>query len=341
MVKLTRIGLFLSLLCSIWMGQGHVMAQDGSSSSYDSAECLQILIPLYIYPNWYAGAASYQWDDVAAASSQVPIVAIINPASGPTATPNSDYVQGMNDLAAGSNVKMIGYVRTNYADQPIETVKAEIDIYADTWSGWITGIFFDEGATSADDLAYYQEIYDYAHAKPTLDLVVVNPGTTPNESYFSQPAADIGTIFESFSTSWPTHNTPSYVNNYARSRFSMMVHTTPDAATMQQHLDLALSRGFGYVYVTDEDLAGNPWDNLPSFWSAEVNYIEQLNQSCVPTAVQLSTTATSSQLKLIPLLSIILVGLTWFIRANPRNSWLLHCKPNRPIIPKSGSDNTA
>ena len=32
---------------------------------------MQILLPLYSYPNWYAGAAAYQWDDVAAAASQV------------------------------------------------------------------------------------------------------------------------------------------------------------------------------------------------------------------------------------------------------------------------------
>lgn len=43
---------------------------------------LEILLPLYFYPNWYA-PSNYRWDDVAAASQQVPITAIINPNNGP------------------------------------------------------------------------------------------------------------------------------------------------------------------------------------------------------------------------------------------------------------------
>ena len=278
---------FLLAFMLVWLTNGHTSAA--------SAPCLQILIPLYIYPNWYA-PADYQWPDVVSASSQVPIVAIINPASGPTPTPNSDYVRGMNDLLAADDVKMIGYVRTDYTNQPLATVKAEIDAYANEYDTWITGIFFDEVSNVSADLAYYTEIYDYARAKPTFDLVVVNPGTNTDEVYFSQPAADVGTIFESASASWTGYTAPGYLNQYDRSKFSMMVHGTSAESTMKQHLDLAITRGFGYVYVTDETFAGNPWDNLPTYWDAEVEYIEQLNQTCVPTAVELSKTDAASHL---------------------------------------------
>ncbi len=82
-----------------------------------------------------------------------------------------------------------------------------------------------------------------------------------------------------------------------------------------------MTRGFGYVYVTSEMLATNPWDNLPTFWTAEVNYIEQVNQSCVPTVVQLSTIASErrvdySHLAFL-LLMLVITGQTIPAAQNP------------------------
>ncbi|WP_199317469.1 hypothetical protein [Planktothricoides raciborskii] len=44
---------------------------------------LKIMIPLYSYPTWY-NPENYIWPQVAAASIQVPIVAVINPNNGPS-----------------------------------------------------------------------------------------------------------------------------------------------------------------------------------------------------------------------------------------------------------------
>ena len=71
------------------------------SVTRDPPPSLEILLPLYSYPNWWE-PAKYIWDDVAAANKQVPITAIINPDSGPGGCPpNSDYQRGIADLRAG------------------------------------------------------------------------------------------------------------------------------------------------------------------------------------------------------------------------------------------------
>jgi Ca2+-binding RTX toxin-like protein len=49
--------------------------------SLPAASNLNILLPLYSYPNWYS--SSYVWDEVAAANAKVPITAVINPNHGP------------------------------------------------------------------------------------------------------------------------------------------------------------------------------------------------------------------------------------------------------------------
>ena len=74
---------------------------------------IKILLPLYIYPNWYE-PESYVWSDVARAAEQVPIVAIINPNNGPDGNPpNRDYERGLKDLRQ-SDMTILGYVYTKY-----------------------------------------------------------------------------------------------------------------------------------------------------------------------------------------------------------------------------------
>jgi hypothetical protein len=59
----------------------------------------------------------------------------------------------------------------------------------------------------------------------------------------------------------------------------MLVHTAPaDVDSMRLHIDRAVARNIGYVYVTD-DVLNNPWNTLPTYWTDEVDYIEFLNES--------------------------------------------------------------
>jgi len=247
--------------------------EPNSGVSHDT----QILIPLYNYPNWY-DPADYIWDDVAGANGQVPVTAVINPSNGPGGPPNENYQHGLSDLRA-AGVTILGYVYTSYGARDINVVKAEIDLYDQHFD--IDGIFFDEVSNDTEELSYYEELYDYVTSRPNLEKVFLNPGCNIAEEYISSGhGCHTAVIFESESSEWPTYPLAEYVTSgaYPAERFAMLVHTTPDADAMRSHIDMAVARNVGYVYVTD-DGSDNPWDSLPTFWTAEVDYIESLNAS--------------------------------------------------------------
>jgi Spherulation-specific family 4 len=232
---------------------------------------LQALVPLYIYPQIIDGQSN--WLPLVEAARKIPVVAIINPNSGPGGKPNSDYAQGLKLLQQGG-VKTIGYVATNYGKRPIEQVKADVDLYNAHFN--VQGIFLDEGASAPQQLSYYGEIYRYIKSKKKLQQVIVNPGTHIDEAYFSKPVTDQAVIFENFGREWPTYQPSTYLSKYDRKHFALMLHGVIDRAKMQSYIELAVKRNIGYVYITN-DADSNPWDSLPSYWSAEVEAIRCQN----------------------------------------------------------------
>lgn len=118
-------------------------------------------------------------------------------------------------------------------------------------------------------------------SRPNLERVFLNPGTNIAEECISSGhGCDTAVIFESESNEWPDYSPDDYVTSgiYPAERFAMLVHTTPDVLRMRSHIDGAEARNIGYVYVTHDEL-DNPRNSLPTFWSAEVDYIESLNAS--------------------------------------------------------------
>jgi len=55
----------------------------------------------------------------------------------------------------------------------------------------------------------------------------------------------------------------------AANRFATIVHDA-SASQLSGILSKAATDNIGYVYVTDDGADGNPYDSLPSYWSAEV-----------------------------------------------------------------------
>jgi hypothetical protein len=240
---------------------------------------LQILLPLYIYPNWY-DQNKYGWKQVISAAKQVPIVAIINPNSGPNhAPPNADYQQGIKDLHQ-AGVKIIGYVPSNYADRDLQAVKADIDLYTKYFQ--VDGIFVDEAASSIDKSKYYQQIYQYIKTKSTKYNVVINPGVNLDASYVDQKVADTIVTFENHHKNWRNYQPIGLNKQYSPQNFAALVHTTADRKLMKSTVDRAIKNRFGYIYITDDSINTpnkNPWDTLPAYWQAEVNYIQKLNST--------------------------------------------------------------
>lgn len=227
-----------------------------------SPDQLRILLPLYVYPEWW-DAPAYRWDDVAAQGGTAPITAIINPDNGPgIGFPNDDYVHGMADLRAGG-VQMIGYVYTSYGTRPLTNVLADITAYASSTN--VSGIFLDECANTTNLLGYYTQLYAAIHSQPGFDLVVVNPGTQLPEPFLSAPAADVAVVFE-HESGWPGYATDSYVARHPPIRFAALPYAVSNLALMHEFVDLAVRRNVGWIYVTDDDLP-NPWDTLPAYWT--------------------------------------------------------------------------
>ena len=255
------------------------------TSKTDRHSKLKILLPLYIYPNWY-DKNNYIWKQVIAAAKKVSIVAIINPNNGPDmAPPNADYQQGIKDLHQ-AGIEVIGYVPSNYAKRGLPAIKADIDLYVRYFN--VEGIFIDEAANTPEQLNYYHQIYRYIKSRsPSSNskhypgyTVTINPGTAIDESYLSQPVADTVVLFENKQKNWKNYRPPAYISRYSSQHFATLIHTTADRKLMKNSLDRAAKSGFGYVYITNDstDTANhNPWDTLPPYWQAEVNYIQQLN----------------------------------------------------------------
>jgi Spherulation-specific family 4 len=238
---------------------------------------LQILLPLYSYPNWY-DREKYLWKQVAAAAQRVPIVAIINPNNGPDRSPpNADYQHGIKDLQQ-ANVKTIGYVRSNYGKRSLKAVKADIDLYFKYFN--VDGIFIDESASASDKLEYYQQLYKHIKSQSDRYQVIVNPGTNADEGYVSQSVADVVVMFENQQRQWNHYHPPAYLKKYPPQHFAALIHSTANSRLMKTTLDRAAKERFGYIYITNdstETANNNPWDTLPIYWHTQVEYIQKLN----------------------------------------------------------------
>lgn len=238
---------------------------------------LQILLPLYIYPNWY-DRDKYIWQQVILAAKKVPITAIINPNNGPDRSPpNVDYQQGLKDLHQ-ANIKVVGYVHSNYSNRDLQAVKSDIDLYLKHFN--VDGIFIDEVASNQEKLNYYHQIYQHIKSQARQYQVIINPGTDLDESYVRKPVADVAVIFEHQQREWQRYHPPAYLKSYPPQRFSVLVHSTASNKLMKMTLDRAVKYRIGYVYVTSDRTDTNnhnPWDSLPNYWHKQVDYIQKIN----------------------------------------------------------------
>lgn len=243
-----------------------------------------IIVPAYFYPGPF-------WDGMNFAAGRVPLVAIMNPNSGPDTTQNPDYVAAVNSLRTVGG-RVIGYVSTTYATRSTNTVQGEIDRYFSFYS--VDGIFLDEMTNDAgtNHLNYYAALYQYIQTKGTNLLVVGNPGINTQEAYLTRPVADVLVTFE-VDAGYPDLVVDGWVTNHLARRFCHLPYNVPNAATMTNYVNLAAARNVGWIYVTG-DSGANPWDTLPTYWTNEVNQVRSLNQSAPATLLTFSTVSNGT-----------------------------------------------
>lgn len=262
MTSVTRSSLAIAALSAALVGPAN-------------AEDLGIVVPAYFYPS----SSSPLWPAMNDAAERVPLIAIMNPNSGPAGFIDSNYTRVVNELrAAGGTV--IAYVATTYAAKPLSQVYAEIDLYSSQYN--LDGIFLDEmsNTTAGSTVDHYEDIYNYIKGVDPNWLVMGNPGTTTQEAFMSRPTADNIVVFENFASNYPGYNPSNWNADYPRERLSHLVHTQGSSSAMLENVEQSYEQNAGYVYVTN-DVLGNPWDTLPFYWDELVTAVETINTGAI------------------------------------------------------------
>ncbi|HSY43502.1 MAG TPA: spherulation-specific family 4 protein [Candidatus Acidoferrum sp.] len=230
-----------------------------------------IMVPAYFAPS-RAGTAGGYWDSLDYAAARVPLIAIMNPNSGPGTFRDGNYVRALASLHQAGG-KVIGYVYSEYGGRALTNVEADIDAYLSFYT--VDGFFIDEMADdeNTNHLAYYGAIYRYIKAKARADgtrySVTGNPGENTQEAYLAEPAADCLMVFENESTNYPGFVPADWEAKYPAQRFAHIAYHMNSAA-MSNDVELAASRHAGWIYFSDD-----MYDRLPSYWTNEVQLCEQ------------------------------------------------------------------
>ncbi len=241
-------------------------------SATESEPAIQLWVPAYFYP---IGPGLGEWEHLIASARSVPIVAIVNPASGPGrhADPN---LAAVLPRARAAGIRLVGYISTQYGRKPIDQVRRECETFL-TFYPDIRGFHFDEQSSRAEDLAYYAELYQYIHDRIAHGLVLTNPGTLCDRVYAERPASDVISLFEN-EGGLERFRPPAWMGAFPGSRFCVQAHGVGGAAEMRRALDRASKLRIGYVFLTD-DVLPNPYDRLPTYWDEEVAAVRERNQA--------------------------------------------------------------
>jgi len=254
---------------------------------------VEILVPAYANPCCGDGPAMWSGLTTAASLGRPHINVILNPASGPGTGPeidpnyvNTGPVGPLLDVRA-TGASIYGYVSTSFATRPIADAKADIDLYytASYWRGagvQVDGIFLDEMSSDLPNVGYYQQLRDYVHAKDAGALVIANPGqpatqdTSSGASGFTvmdyATAADVLVTYEGTDEGYlGSYANPVWADALPASHFAHLFHGVADETAMETVISLMQFRKVGMVYFTDDVLAPNPWDTLPTYFPTELD----------------------------------------------------------------------
>ena len=232
-------------------------------TTQSSVRCQAMAIPAYFYPG-------SRWTQATAGAPTVEIM-VMNPMNGPGSAWDPQYGAAVSNAQA-AGIFVVGYVYTSYGARNTNNVKSDIDTY-EAWYN-VDGIFLDETAGTSNMVSYYRSIDDHIRSYPG-NITILNPGIYPDESYMGA-----GDIIMAFEGSYSTYNSSSYtIPQWARSyspwRFWHAVYSTSSKSPMKNAVNESRGRNAAYIYITNDALP-NPWDTLPTYWSAELNKIGEL-----------------------------------------------------------------
>jgi len=229
-----------------------------------------LLIPLFIYPTTVS-----TWSSIAAlpaAYPNVPVIAIINPDSGPGTSQDPNYVAGINSLKA-SGVVTVGYVWTNYGAVSLQSVESSIDTWKSLYG--VTGIFLDAMAYTPGYESYYQSIVTYAKGTDGMSIVIGNPGTDTVASYVGNGGVDNIGFYEDFGTPTIAYLSSPFHTTYPKTEWSFLAH---GVASLNDSFIIQASQYVSYLYVSSGP-GSAPWGTIPSYLDQMAADLAKVNPS--------------------------------------------------------------
>jgi hypothetical protein len=210
-----------------------------------------LIVPLYSYPTDSTWSTLIQTKQ---SNPNVPIIAIINPDSGPGRSSDPNYASGIASLQK-AGIIVVGYVPTGYASVKLKTIDASATDYKKWYH--VNGIFFDQMSNSKSEAVYYSRASQYARSIG-LGLTVGNPGTSVPSNYVG--TVSILVIYENAGYASVSTIASSTLgdsrNNFAAISYDVGAPTQPYLLSVAQYLS--------YVYFTDGQ-APNQYAGLPSY----------------------------------------------------------------------------
>lgn len=240
-----------------------------------------IVVPLYSYPG-------PTWDELIKeknAHESVPIIAIINPDSGP-GTEDPNYSTNVQNLQA-AGITVLGYVYTDYAKRDASSVINEIDEYGKWYK--VNGIFFDQMSNAHGNETYYGNLTKYVKSQG-MNMTMGNPGIDTLPSYIG--TVDNLSVYDNLGLP-SISSLGGWHENFTKTDFSFASYGTPNInstyiANATQYVQ--------YLYITNSTLP-NPFLALPSYFDDLLKTIENVDKQNVSTATITTNTSLYGEQK--------------------------------------------
>ena len=254
---MTWIQSALAALALILLGPGFALAAKPKPAP------VRLLVPAYFYP---AGDGLAAWKRLLSSAEKAPVVAIVNPDSGPGQRVDDNYSAVLR-LAKTSQATLIGYVTLGYGKRPLSAVKADIDRWLDFYPG-VAGVFLDEQPSQADQAPVALASFSYARRRFPNGLIVSNPGVVCAREYLGGNDGPSICVFEQ-GTGFDAFALPDWSSRFGPERFAVLIYNVQSADLMRQRFREALRKRAGLLYITDAP-GTMPWGRLPSYWDDEL-----------------------------------------------------------------------
>lgn len=248
---------------------------------------LQAFAPLYQYPLSAPATPNDWWQRVVDSASEIdPITVVVNPANGPIdpavgGAAYDDYIEGLTFLRSNPNVRILGYIATDFGNTDLPSIEEQIGWYAEGYKhagnggSLIDGIFFDEMSSDAGDVDRYADFAQAVRDATGLagHLVTGNPGVALPESFLTAGTADLLIVAEDSGENFDPATLPGYVTDpaYDHLAFGAVLHAVFPPEGEADFLREIKFAGLDFAFLTDDTLdppTENPYDSAPRYFES-------------------------------------------------------------------------